>query len=71
MRETAVAVIAPPTLKASLVASQHAIHAPFGGVVPNCARRHMEVIVPLYQMLRDAGIHFDENPLWRHGTTWD
>jgi N6-L-threonylcarbamoyladenine synthase len=61
--ETAVAVIAPPkTLKANLVASQHAIHAPFGGVVPElAARRHMEVIVPLYQdALNDAGVTLDD-----------
>lgn len=61
--ETAVAVIAPPkSLKASLVASQHAIHAPFGGVVPElAARRHMEVIVPLYQdALSEAGVTLDD-----------
>ncbi len=61
--ETAVAVIAPPkTVKSSLVASQHAIHAPFGGVVPElAARRHMEVIVPLYQdAMKEAGITLDD-----------
>lgn len=61
--ETAVAVIAPPkSLKSSLVASQHAIHAPFGGVVPElAARRHMEVIVPLYHdALQEAGITLDD-----------
>lgn len=61
--ETAVAVIAPPTtVKSSLVASQHAIHAPFGGVVPElAARRHMEIIVPLYQdALKEAGVTLDD-----------
>ncbi|PIR21439.1 MAG: tRNA (adenosine(37)-N6)-threonylcarbamoyltransferase complex transferase subunit TsaD [Deltaproteobacteria bacterium CG11_big_fil_rev_8_21_14_0_20_47_16] len=61
--ETAVAILAPPRqLRASLVASQHEIHIPFGGVVPElAARRHMEVIVPLYQdALVEAGITLDD-----------
>lgn len=61
--ETAVAVLAPPkSLRANLVASQHEIHAPFGGVVPElAARRHMDVIVPLYQdALREAGITLND-----------
>jgi N6-L-threonylcarbamoyladenine synthase len=61
--ETAVAIIAPPsTVRATLVASQHDLHTPFGGVVPElAARRHMEVIVPLYQRaLQQAGITLDQ-----------
>jgi len=42
----------------SVVASQDAIHAPYGGVVPELAsRRHLEVIVPVVrQALADAGL---------------
>src|SRR3989454_11105893 len=42
----------------SVVASQDAIHAPYGGVVPELAsRRHLEVITPVIaQALRDAGV---------------
>lgn len=61
--ETAVAVIeSPATIRSNLVASQHDIHGRFGGIVPElAARRHMEVIVPLYQdALQEAGITLDE-----------
>ncbi len=61
--ETAVAVIEPPAaIRSSLVASQHDIHGRFGGVVPElAARRHMEVIVPLYlDALQEAGIALDD-----------
>jgi N6-L-threonylcarbamoyladenine synthase len=61
--ETAVAVIEPPaTIRSSLVASQHDIHGRFGGIVPElAARRHMEVIVKLYQdTLAEAGITLDD-----------
>lgn len=61
--ETAVAVIeSPTTIRSNLVASQHDIHGRFGGIVPElAARRHMEVIVPLYQdALREAGITLDD-----------
>src|SRR5207244_10615051 len=42
----------------SVVASQDAIHAPYGGVVPELAsRRHLEVIAPVVtQALRDAEV---------------
>lgn len=61
--ETAVAVIeSPATIRSNLVASQHDIHSRFGGIVPElAARRHMEVIVPLYQeALQEAGITLDD-----------
>lgn len=61
--ETAVAVIeSPTTIRSNLVASQHDIHSRFGGIVPElAARRHMEVIVPLYQAaLQEAGITLDD-----------
>ncbi|MBI1845510.1 MAG: tRNA (adenosine(37)-N6)-threonylcarbamoyltransferase complex transferase subunit TsaD [Candidatus Rokubacteria bacterium] len=49
--ETAAAVLADGRrVLSSLVASQDAVHAPYGGVVPELAsRRHVEVIVPLVQ----------------------
>jgi len=42
----------------NVVASQDAIHAPYGGVVPELAsRRHLEVIVPvLERALEEAGV---------------
>lgn len=61
--ETSVAIIEPPNkIRCNRVASQHEIHTPFGGVVPElAARRHMEVIVPLYQdALQDAGITLND-----------
>src|SRR3989442_2857407 len=57
--ETAAAVItAGSRIVSSVVASQDAIHAPYGGVVPELAsRRHLEVITPVIaQALRDAGV---------------
>src|SRR6266513_3115950 len=47
--ETAAAVLADGRrILSSVVASQDAIHAPYGGVVPELAsRRHLEVIVPV------------------------
>src|SRR5437867_3063730 len=46
----------------SVVASQDAIHAPYGGVVPELAsRRHLEVIVPVVEKaLADAGVRLRE-----------
>ncbi len=57
--ETAAAVLADGgKILSSVVASQEAIHAPFGGVVPELAsRRHLEVILPVIQKaLGDAGV---------------
>jgi N6-L-threonylcarbamoyladenine synthase len=57
--ETAAAVLADGRrLLSSVVASQDAIHAPYGGVVPELAsRRHLEVIAPVVtQALHDAGV---------------
>ena len=47
--ETAAAVVADGTqIQASVVASQVAVHRPYGGVVPELAsRRHIEAIVPV------------------------
>jgi N6-L-threonylcarbamoyladenine synthase len=56
--ETAAAVVADGCLlKSSVVASQVAVHHPYGGVVPELAsRHHVEAIVPVVeQALQDAG----------------
>ena len=48
--ETAVAILNGQTLLASEVASQIAIHAPFGGVVPEVAsRNHLRMLKPVLQ----------------------
>src|SRR5262245_6934150 len=57
--ETAAAVLADGRrVLANVVASQDAIHAPYGGVVPELAsRRHLEVVVPVVERaLADAGV---------------
>ncbi len=57
--ETAAAVVANGRqIVSSVVASQDAIHAPYGGIVPELAsRRHLEVIVPtVQQALAEAGV---------------
>ncbi len=57
--ETAAAVLADGRrVLADVVASQDAIHAPYGGVVPELAsRRHLEIIVPVVERaLTDAGV---------------
>ncbi|HET9491546.1 MAG TPA: tRNA (adenosine(37)-N6)-threonylcarbamoyltransferase complex transferase subunit TsaD [Methylomirabilota bacterium] len=57
--ETAAAVLADGRrILSNVVASQDAIHAPYGGVVPELAsRRHLEVIGPVIQRaLDDAGV---------------
>jgi N6-L-threonylcarbamoyladenine synthase len=57
--ETATAILsAPRSILASLVSSQNDIHAKFGGVVPELAsRRHMEMIVPLFEeSLKTSGV---------------
>ncbi len=57
--ETAAAVLADGRrVLSNVVASQDAIHAPYGGVVPELAsRRHLEVITPVVdRALRDAGV---------------
>src|SRR5258705_11973399 len=57
--ETAAAVLADGRrILSSVVASQDAIHAPYGGVVPELAsRRHLEVIVPVVEKaLADANV---------------
>ncbi|MBI1736451.1 MAG: tRNA (adenosine(37)-N6)-threonylcarbamoyltransferase complex transferase subunit TsaD [Candidatus Rokubacteria bacterium] len=57
--ETAAAVLEDGRrIVSSVVASQDAVHAPYGGVVPELAsRRHLEVIVPVVsKALADAGM---------------
>jgi N6-L-threonylcarbamoyladenine synthase len=61
--ETAAAVLAGGRrILSSVVASQDAIHAPYGGVVPELAsRRHLEVIVPVVEKaLGDAGVRLSD-----------
>src|SRR5262245_11139599 len=56
--ETAAAVLdGGRKVLSSVVASQDAIHGPYGGVVPELAsRRHLEVILPVInRALGDAG----------------
>lgn len=59
--ETAVAVLTVgrrTKILSNLIASQHEIHAPYGGIFPELAsRRHIEVLRPLVQdALKEAGI---------------
>ncbi len=57
--ETAAAVLADgQRILSDIVASQVALHAPWGGVVPELAsRRHLEVIVPVVERaLGEAGV---------------
>jgi N6-L-threonylcarbamoyladenine synthase len=57
--ETAAAVLADGRrILSSVIASQDALHAPYGGVVPELAsRRHLEVIVPVVEKaLADAAV---------------
>jgi len=57
--ETAAAVLADGRrVLSSVVASQDAVHAPYGGVVPELAsRRHLEMIVPVVEeALAGAGV---------------
>jgi N6-L-threonylcarbamoyladenine synthase len=61
--ETAAAVIEDGRrVRANVVASQIATHAPYGGVVPEVAsRQHVATIVPVIERaLRDAGIAFGD-----------
>src|SRR5262245_36033015 len=61
--ETAAAVLEDGRLmRSSVVASQDAVHAPYGGVVPELAsRRHLEVIVPVVERaLSEAGLRLPD-----------
>ena len=61
--ETAAAVLEDGRrVRSSIVASQDAVHAPYGGVVPELAsRRHLEVIVPVVERaLAEAGTRVPE-----------
>jgi N6-L-threonylcarbamoyladenine synthase len=60
--ETAAAVVSPDgVVLSSVVSSQAALHAPYGGVVPEVAsRRHLELVVPAVERaLADAGVTLD------------
>ena len=61
--ETAAAVLADGRrMLSNVVASQDAIHAPYGGVVPELAsRRHLEVIVPVVEKaLADSSVRLPD-----------
>jgi len=49
--ETAAAVVADGVeVRSNIISSQHAIHAPYGGVVPELAcRRHVENVRPVIE----------------------
>lgn len=60
--ETAAAVIRDNKILSNVVATQHDVHARFGGVVPELAsRRHLENIVPVIRKaLTDAKVVLDD-----------
>ena len=61
--ETAAAVVSQGgAVLSSVVSSQAALHAPYGGVVPEVAsRRHLELVVPaIERALADAGVGLDD-----------
>jgi tRNA N6-adenosine threonylcarbamoyltransferase len=61
--ETAAAVLTPDgEVRANIVASQAALHARFGGVVPEVAsRRHLELVAPVVrEALGEAAVELDE-----------
>jgi N6-L-threonylcarbamoyladenine synthase len=61
--ETAAALVTSDgELRSSVVASQAALHARYGGVVPEVAsRRHLELVAPvLEEALREAGASLDD-----------
>jgi N6-L-threonylcarbamoyladenine synthase len=61
--ETAAAMVDEEgSILANVVASQAALHAPYGGVVPEVAsRRHLELTVPVVERaLADAGASLDD-----------
>lgn len=61
--ETAAAVVADGVdVRSNLIASQHDLHARYGGVVPEIASRaHLERITPVVdEALRNAGATFDQ-----------
>ena len=61
--ETAAAVIASgPRLLSNVIRSQDALHAPFGGVVPElAARAHLQTLVPVIERaLENAGTRWEQ-----------
>jgi tRNA N6-adenosine threonylcarbamoyltransferase len=60
--DTCAAVLEGPRIRSSLISSQHAAHAAFGGVVPEvAARHHLELAAPLVgAALEQAGLGLEE-----------
>ena len=63
--ETAAAIVGEGfNVYANVIASQIAVHQPYGGVVPEIAsRHHLDAIVPVVeQALADADIKLEDMP---------
>jgi N6-L-threonylcarbamoyladenine synthase len=60
--DTCAAVLDGPRILSNLIASQHAAHAGFGGVVPEvAARHHLELTAPLVEAaLAEANVTLDD-----------
>jgi N6-L-threonylcarbamoyladenine synthase len=60
--DTCAAVLDGPRIESSLISSQHAAHAAFGGVVPEvAARHHLELAAPIVTAaLTEAGVTLEE-----------
>jgi N6-L-threonylcarbamoyladenine synthase len=60
--DTCAAILDGPRVLSSLISSQHAAHAEFGGVVPEvAARHHLELTAPLVMAaLEQAGVGLDD-----------
>lgn len=60
--ETSVAIVRDRSVCSNVVASQIAVHQPYGGVVPEVAsRRHVELINPaIAQAFQDAGLDWSD-----------
>jgi N6-L-threonylcarbamoyladenine synthase len=60
--DTCAAVLEGAHIKSSLISSQHAAHAAFGGVVPEvAARHHLQLATPIVSAaLAEAGVGLDE-----------
>jgi len=60
--DSAAAVLRDGALAASVVSSQHEVHGPYGGVVPELAsRQHVTAILPIIdRALETAGVRLDD-----------
>lgn len=60
--DTCGAVVCDGVIASSVVSSQHAFHAAYGGVVPEiAARQHSRLLIPVIgEALREAGVTWDD-----------